>query len=198
MIEIWKNKIELLAYQTTKDGNTECGDSYYYIATDEYFICVLADGLGSGKYANESSVAVVETVEQYHHKDVDTIMDLCNRALFHKRGAAVSVLKVFFSRRKFEYSAVGNIRFFLYSPDGKLTYPLPVTGFLSGKPQVFHTQQYSYEPESKFLLYSDGFDIHGVKALLSSFKSTQLIGDELKRDFKNTGDDATFILGSLL
>jgi phosphoserine phosphatase RsbX len=198
MIKNLQNKLELLAYQTTKDGNEECGDSYYYKVTEDYFICVLADGLGSGKYANEASTAVVTAVEQNHHEDVDTLMDRCNKALYHKRGAAVSILKVFFSKEEFVYSGVGNIRFILYSPQGKLTYPLPVTGYLSGKPQVFHTQSYCYEPESKFLIYSDGFDILGVKKLLNSYKSTQLIADELRRDFKNVMDDATFILGSLL
>ncbi|PLR95570.1 PP2C family serine/threonine-protein phosphatase [Bacillus sp. T33-2] len=193
-----KDKLELYAHQTTKEGKLECGDSYYYTATDDYFVCVLADGLGSGRYAHEASAAVVSVVEQHHHEDVDTLMKYCNNILVQKRGAAVSILKVYFHSREFVYSCVGNIRFFLYSPNGKLTYPLPVTGYLSGKPQIFHTQRFVYEPSSKFLIYSDGFDIHGAKSLLKGYLSVESIANEIKREYKNTMDDATFIIGSLL
>lgn len=198
MIENLGDKLELFVHQTTKAGNTECGDSYFYKATDEYFICVIADGLGSGKYANEASTAVITVVEQYHHEELDQLMDRCNTVLLQKRGAAVSVLKFYFNKNEFVYSGVGNIRFFLYSPEGKLTYPLPVTGYLSGRPQKFHTQRFTYEPESKFLIYSDGYNISGAKSLLKGYRSTEAIADEIKRNNIDGIDDATFILGSLL
>ncbi|WP_210367159.1 PP2C family serine/threonine-protein phosphatase [Bacillus sp. REN3] len=198
MIQQLKDKIELYAYQTIKEGKSECGDSYFYTATDEYFVCVLADGLGSGPYAHEASAAVVNVVEEHHHEDVNTLMRYCNNTLVQKRGAAVSIFKVYFEAREFVYSCVGNIRFFLYSPKGKLTYPLPVTGYLSGKPQVFHTQRFMFEPGSKFLIYSDGFDIHGAKSLLKGYRSIAAIAEEIKSIYKNTNDDATFIVGSLL
>lgn len=198
MIENLGDKLELFVHQTTKAGNTECGDSYFYKATDEYFICVIADGLGSGKYANEASTAVITVVEQYHHEELDQLMDRCNTVLLQKRGAAVSVLKFYFNKNEFVYSGVGNIRFFLYSPEGKLTYPLPVTGYLSGRPQTFNTQRFTYEPESKFLIYSDGYNISGAKSLLKGYRSTEAIADEIKRNNIDGIDDATFILGSLL
>lgn len=198
MIQKFKDKIELYAYQTIKEGKIECGDGYYFTATDEYFVCVLADGLGSGQYAHEASAAVVAVVEEHHHEDVDTLMRHCNSVLVQKRGAAVSIFKVYFDVREFVYSCVGNIRFFLYSPNGKLTYPLPVTGYLSGKPQVFHTQRFIFEPDSKFLIYSDGFDIHGAKSLLKGYRSVAAIAEQIKGDYENSMDDATFIVGSLL
>ena len=138
------------------------------------------------------------SVEEHHHEDVDTLMRYCNNVLVQKRGAAVSIFKVFFETREFIYSCVGNIRFFLYSPNGKLTYPLPVTGYLSGKPQVFHTQRFVFESESKFLIYSDGFDIHGAKSLLKSYRSVAAIAEQIKSEYDNSLDDATFIVGSLL
>ncbi|MEH7885577.1 SpoIIE family protein phosphatase [Bacillus sp. JJ1609] len=198
MIQQFNDKIELYAYQTIKEGKLECGDSYFYTATDDYFVCVVADGLGSGQYAHEASAAVVAVVEEHHHEDVDTLMKYCNNILVQKRGAAVSIFKVFFDTNEFVYSCVGNIRFFLYSPNGKLTYPLPVTGYLSGKPQVFHTQRFVFEPESKFLIYSDGFDIHGAKSLLKGYRSVAAIAEQIKSDYENSMDDATFIVGSLL
>lgn len=190
-----EDAVEVFAHQRTKEGNEYCGDGYFYTCTDQYFICVLADGLGSGINAFNSAAAVIDIVEQYHQEDVDAIMHRCNKALFEKRGAAVAVFKVYFTKKEFAYSCVGNIRFFLYSSSGKLTYPLPVTGYLSGKPQTFRTQVYPYEQDSKFLLYSDGFHFQGLKTVLNAEKPLQTIAEEIRK--KPSSEDATFIIGSL-
>ncbi|MFE8703036.1 PP2C family serine/threonine-protein phosphatase [Cytobacillus sp. FJAT-54145] len=193
-----KQRIEVIAHQTTKQGKTQCGDDYYFSENQDYFICVLADGLGSGPNAFESSSEVIKVVKNYHHEDVNSMMTRCNDVLFQKRGAAVAILKVDYKNNEFIYSCVGNIRFFLYSSMGKLTYPLPVTGYLSGKPQRFNTQRFPYESSSKFLLYSDGFDVQGVKGLLKSYSSIENIAEEIKSKYSSSADDATFIIGNLL
>ncbi len=189
--------IEVIVQQTTKEGKYECGDSYYYILQDDYFTCVVADGLGSGKLANEASSAVVDVVQQYHNEEVEELMKKCNQALFQKRGAAVAVLKVFFHTKEFYYSCVGNIRFFLYSDKGELTYPLPVSGYLSGKPVRFNTKRYSYQANSKFLIHSDGITPNGIKSLLSSGLSNECIANQLRERFTSKMDDSTFIIGTL-
>ncbi|WP_282156220.1 PP2C family serine/threonine-protein phosphatase [Cytobacillus gottheilii] len=198
MTEMLNDKVEVVAFQTAKKGKDYCGDSYYYVATDEYYICVLADGLGSGQYANEASAAVTDIVEKHHNLDVDSLMNLCNQALLQKRGAAVSICKFSFAEKELTYSCVGNIRFFLYSQSEKLTYPLPVTGYLSGRKQTFNTQRFKYENKSKFLVYSDGINITGVKDLLKPFVPICHIAETIKKESATNDDDATFIIGSLL
>lgn len=191
-------KLELIAFQTTKEGKSICGDSYYFYVTEEYLICAIADGLGSGEHAHKASNAVVRIIENNHHEDVETLMELSNKILFGKRGAAVLIFKVFFKSNQLVCSCVGNIRFFLYSPAGKLTYPLPVTGYLSGKPQKFRTQRFTYDEKSKFLIFSDGFQIQGAKALLQQHKPVKSVAEIIYSTFKNNSDDATCIIGSLL
>ncbi|WP_080848784.1 PP2C family serine/threonine-protein phosphatase [Cytobacillus gottheilii] len=198
MIDRLNDKVEVLAFQTAKKGKDYCGDSYFYIATDEYYICVLADGLGSGQYANEASAAVTDIVEKHHDMDIDSLMNLCNKALVHKRGAAVSIFKFSFAEKVLTYSCVGNIRFFLYSQSEKLTYPLPVTGYLSGRKQNFNTQRFKYEENSKFLVFSDGINITGVKDLLKPFVPLCHIAETIKKESVTMDDDATFIIGNLL
>lgn len=198
MNQFSKDNIEVFAHQSSKEGKAFCGDSYFYMATDDYFVCILADGLGSGKYAFEASSAAVAIVENHHHEDVDTLMRLCNQSMLAKRGAAVSILKVYFQSREFVYSCVGNIRFFLYSPQGKLTYPLPVTGYLSGRPQTYHTQRFSYVPHSKFLIFSDGYELQGIKTLLNGVLPIETIANEIRTNHTKANDDSTFIIGSLL
>ncbi|KWW12672.1 phosphoserine phosphatase [Peribacillus simplex] len=176
-----------------------CGDDYFFLHTKEYFVCVLADGLGSGKYAYESSHAVIEEVKRNHELDVESLMAVCNQVLIDKRGAAVSILKIFYEKNEFVYSSVGNIRFFLYNPKvDKLVYPLPVTGYLSGRKQKYRTERYKYEPDAKFILYSDGLELKGAKSFLKRQAPIELNAKSILESSPATADDTTFILGSLL
>ncbi|PJN91086.1 phosphoserine phosphatase [Bacillus sp. mrc49] len=176
-----------------------CGDDYFFLHTKEYFVCVLADGLGSGKYAYESSHAVIEEVKRNHELDVESLMAVCNQVLIDKRGAAVSILKIFYEKNEFVYSSVGNIRFFLYNPKvDKLVYPLPVTGYLSGRKQKYRTERYKYEPNAKFILHSDGLELKGAKSFLKRQAAIDLNAKSILESSPATADDTTFILGSLL
>ncbi|KKB39755.1 PP2C family serine/threonine-protein phosphatase [Bacillus thermotolerans] len=197
MAHLQNEHLEVVAKKSAKNDNRFCGDSYYIHMTDEYLICVLADGLGSGEFAYHSSNAVVKAVEEHHVESVDSLMNISNRVLYQKRGAAVGILKVYFDTQEFEYSCVGNIRFYLYTDEGKLTYPLPVTGYLSGRPQKYRTQRFSYESNCKFLLHSDGLNLLNVKNMLKN-RSVQQISAILQEESLRSNDDATYIVGSLL
>ncbi|MCJ7842201.1 phosphoserine phosphatase [Lederbergia sp. NSJ-179] len=198
MIHVKNSHLEAHAFQTAKDNNVYCGDGFYLNLQNDYFLCVLADGLGSGRYAYEAAKAVTSVVESNPEESVDTLMDYCNKVLLRTRGAAVGILKVDFQKREFAYSCVGNIRFYVYTPAGKLIYPLPVTGYLSGRPQNFHTHLYSYEGQSKFLIHSDGFINIKTRDLLGGKHSVWTMTDQLKAKQINTTDDMSFIVGTLL
>ncbi|MBU8880534.1 SpoIIE family protein phosphatase [Bacillus sp. FJAT-29790] len=189
--------IQSLAYQIQKEGNVCNGDSFFIKATEDYFICLVADGLGSGLNAHASSNAIREVVKQYHHEEVEVLIDICNKELKNKRGATVSILKVNFLHKKFTYSSVGNIRFILYSPSDQFIYPLPVFGFLSGKPQKYRIDTFSYEKGSKFIIHTDGIYIPAVKQLLRSVRTIEDMSNYLKMYTKTRNDDLTYIIGQL-
>ncbi len=192
------NRVQLIASQSPKQGKLLCGDDYFFEVTDDYFICVLADGLGSGEFAHESSRAVTNVVREFQGADVGEIMERCNQALVRKRGAAVAIFKVDFKKKEFQYSCVGNIRFYLYPPDDKMIYPLPVTGYLSGRKQRFHTQRFTYIPATKFFIHSDGFEMKGTKNFLRNSGSLEETARKLESQNSAINDDVTFIFGSLL
>ncbi|WP_062350885.1 PP2C family serine/threonine-protein phosphatase [Bacillus kwashiorkori] len=199
MKRIVEKKINLLVSQMVKKGNDVNGDSYFYYVDDDVFVCVLADGLGSGEGAFESSSIVIETVKENPHLDVVTLMEFCNEALFLKRGAAVTILKFHFDKKQFDYCSIGNIRFTMYSPSGKFTHPLPVTGYICGKPLTFRKQTFSYEPLSLFLFYTDGLEINNSKEVLSKYNTVDSIANKVTADYmKKNNDDITFIVGKLL
>lgn len=192
------SRVQLIASQSPKQGKLLCGDDYFFEVTDDYFICVIADGLGSGEFAHESSRAVTNVVREFQSEEVEAIMERCNKALLKKRGAAVAIFKVDFKKKELHYSCVGNIRFYLYPPNGKMIYPLPVTGFLSGRKQRFHTQRFTYVPASKFFIHSDGFEMKGTKDFLRSSGSLEETARKLERQNSASNDDITIIFGSLL
>lgn len=199
MLELESNRhIKALAYQIQKEGNSCNGDSFFIKATEDYFICAVADGLGSGPDAYASSHAIREVVEKHHDEEVEVLLDDCNQVLKEKRGAAVSILKVNFSQTEFTYSSVGNICFVVYCPSGRVIYPLPVTGYLSGKPQKYRSDTFSYEKNAKFILHTDGLAIPAIKPLLSGFCTIEDIAAHLDQYIKSRHDDLTYIVGQLL
>ena len=70
-------------------------------------------------------------------------------------------------------------------------------GYLSGRPQKLRTQLYTYVEDDLFLIHSDGVDLRNPKAMMRK----AAVPEQLYRDILasiQTGDDATFITGSLL
>ncbi|HSJ38990.1 MAG TPA: PP2C family serine/threonine-protein phosphatase [Planococcus sp. (in: firmicutes)] len=198
MEKIRHQYIDACIFNEAKKGNFESGDSYHTVLTEDYFICSVADGLGSGPVARESSQVIPQILREHHHEPIDSLMKRFNDLMVQKRGAAVAIFKVDFKNKTLEYSCVGNIRFYLYRKQSdEMIYPLPVMGYLSGRPQKLNTQLYTYMEGDLFLIHSDGVELRNPKSLMRrSGVPEQLYFDILATI--QTGDDATFITGSLL
>lgn len=189
--------VEAYIYQQSKNGNADSGDAYYIHSERDYFICAIADGLGSGSIAKESAEIIPQVLEKYHHESPDDLLLRCNKLMFHKRGAAVGIVKVYFEQQILEYSCVGNIRLYILQSNGQMNYPLPVMGYLSGRPQSLRTQRYPYRSGDRFFLHSDGVTLRSPKKYLQE----NVTPYQLYRNIEKTidrADDATFIAASLL
>src|SRR5699024_8740032 len=104
-----ERKMQVAIYQRAKQNNYYCGDSYFYTETENEFICALADGLGSGEYAKESSQTVIDIIRSHSGKNVEQLVKECNRQLSGKRGVVLGVLKINFSEQSYSFSSIGNI-----------------------------------------------------------------------------------------
>ncbi|WP_338779506.1 PP2C family serine/threonine-protein phosphatase [Metabacillus sp. FJAT-52054] len=198
MIERETNeRVRALAFQLQKKGKVLCGDSFFMKTTEDYFVCSLADGLGSGELAHESSQAISDLVEMHHEENVEQLLIRCNQALKEKRGATVSIFKMAFADQQLSYGSIGNIRFVLYNPAGDFVYPLPVLGYMSGKPQKFKINSYSYQPGAKFIVHSDGLKISAIKSLLRDYDTVEHISDALESYTLDRDDDLTYIVGQI-
>ncbi|HET7626923.1 MAG TPA: SpoIIE family protein phosphatase [Bacillales bacterium] len=201
MIENYRfDKMRVSAFQLAKQGETQCGDSYYMMETNDYFLCMLADGLGSGPDAKKASQKAVSIVRENPDDDVETLVEKCNCGLRNERGAVLSVFKIDFHKGLLEFSGVGNIRFVFYPPNEKAVYPIPKIGFLSGKRFSARVQTFSFPKHSSFVIYSDGLGSVGAKYPSSCMNVTDVerISECVAAyvmDDARSSDDVTFIVG---
>lgn len=191
-------KVELFVFQEAKSGNLESGDTYYVFQNEHFMLCAIADGLGNGPVAKESADIIPEILEQYPEETLDELLLRCNERMYQKRGAAVAIVKIDYNAREISYSCVGNIKFYMYKHEiDKMIYPLPVMGYLSGRKQKINTQTYAYSQNELFMLHSDGVIMKSPKSLMKKASNAKCLYNSML-DLIEHGDDATFIVGSLL
>ncbi|MFD2043842.1 SpoIIE family protein phosphatase [Ornithinibacillus salinisoli] len=189
-----QTKVQVAVYQKPKKGNTCCGDSYYYIETENAFVCALADGLGSGVYAKESSDVVINIIKENVHDHVEELVKKCNVELFGKRGVVLGIFKIDYIVRNYSFSSIGNIGFISITKDKKKKRNIPNSGYLSGFRKKFKILQENLEAQMNFVMFTDGvtncelssnFYIHSdVDDITKSFE----VQSDSKRD-----DDTTLI-----
>ena len=197
MMEITNEYVEAYVYQSAKDGNRESGDTYFIHSEEDYFICAIADGLGNGPVARQSAQIVPQVLKEHHEETIDELLSRCNEHMVGKRGAAVAIVKVNYKIKSIQYSCVGNVRFYMRHGKEKMIYPLPVMGYLSGRPQKLKMQEFDYEQGDLFFLHSDGVTLRSPKASLSKTSCPYELYHSVKQTIEQS-DDATFIVGSLL
>lgn len=197
-METFENEhVEAYIFQQSKKGNRDSGDTYYIHSEEDYFICAIADGLGSGPVAKESADVIPQVMEMYHHESPDDLLLRFNKQMMHKRGAAVGIVKVYFAQQTLEYSCVGNVRLYILQANGQMLYPLPVMGYLSGRPQSPRTQRYPYTKNDRFFLHSDGVNLRSPKKYLQENSTPYQLYKKIETTI-GENDDATFIAASLL
>ncbi|WLR58190.1 PP2C family serine/threonine-protein phosphatase [Guptibacillus hwajinpoensis] len=189
-------KLTVAAYQKPKAGNQMCGDSYYVAETSDYFICAVADGLGSGDMAKDSSLAAINVVKEYQDEDVEALMKRANEEMRGKRGCVLSIFKLDLKTRQLEYSGIGNINLIIYQPDGKIIRPISYSGYLSGKLQKVKVQSIDYPSGSSFVTYSDGVQISSKNySMIARFDSVKESFQHLTNALPSTNDDITLLVG---
>lgn len=197
MEKIKTDYLELYIYQAPKAGNIESGDAYFVHTAEDYCLFAIADGLGHGPIARQSAEIIPTVLQEFHHESLDEMLSRCNEYMVQKRGAAVALVKVDYKHKTIEYSCVGNVRFYMLTGGEKMIYPLPVMGYLSGRPQRLRTQKYTYKQGDVFFLHSDGVVLQSPKSMLKESLGAHEVYRNVAYNVENN-DDATFITGNLL
>lgn len=149
-------KIQVAIYQKAKSNNYYCGDSYFYTETENEFVCALADGLGSGEFAKESSQVVIDIIRNNIHGTVEQLVKKSNKQLLGKRGVVLGILKIDFKAQSYSFSSIGNIGIMTITNCNKKKRNIPNAGYLAGYHRSFKVTQEKLEPNMKFIMFSDG------------------------------------------
>lgn len=186
--------VAISIYQKAKKGNYYCGDSYYYKETENEFICALADGLGSGEMARESSQAVMDVIEQYPNLEIESIIKKCNNALLGKRGVVLGILKIDLQMKSYSYSSIGNIGVITIDLEGNRKRNIPLGGYLAGYPKKMRVSRGKAEEGMVFLMFSDGVLDRQLSAKHTSANSIKMITEQYKEHYGQSRDDDTTLI----
>ncbi|WP_054704205.1 PP2C family serine/threonine-protein phosphatase [Bacillus sp. JCM 19041] len=195
MVTYYKdNYTDIATVQRTKPGNLVCGDAHIVMQTEEYSICAVVDGLGSGRGAHESAEKAVQAIKEHHKETTVEILQHCNTSLSNERGAVITLLHIDYVNSLLTYSNYGNIGFILYYPDGTVIQPMPKRGYLCGRKQKIDSEQYEYKAGSTFVMFSDGVEkLPSKQSLVTHFEDSDVISEKLY----SVNDDATLMVGKL-
>jgi len=193
MSEMNKEKIDVDFYHEIKSGEKESGDSFFYAIYEHMFICVIADGLGSGQLAKESSEIVVQFIKENPLLDDQSIVALTNKHLFKKRGVVLGILRIQMDKGEYVYSSIGNIGLIVIDENNNRERNIPKHGYLSNRP--CELKQISGKvSRANFILYSDGVsDNELTRETFQYGKPSQLI-ETFKRHISHTRSDDTTLI----
>ncbi|WP_240377443.1 SpoIIE family protein phosphatase [Bacillus piscicola] len=198
MKEATNLSVEVATFQQRKKGNACCGDAYRIIETDRYFLCALADGLGSGDGAHRSAEKAMQAVEEYQKEEVDAILKACNQALHGERGVVITVLKVDLAKRELVYGNVGNISTYFFTSDHTMQRPLPSAGYLSGRKINYRIEILPLPDNFSFVLHSDGIRLsHSEQQVMKRLFSLEATVKYFEKKAHQQNDDVTVIAGFL-
>ncbi|MEQ6376715.1 PP2C family serine/threonine-protein phosphatase [Bacillaceae bacterium S4-13-58] len=187
-------KVQVDVYQRPKSGNHECGDSYVYYESDNQFICALADGLGSGRFAKESSEIVVDVIRSNAHHSIEELIIKCNEVLLSKRGVVLGIIKIDFDKQRFSYTTVGNIGIIVVDHSGKKVRNIPNAGYLSGYARPYKIKHETLPKDALFLMYSDGVNERFFHDRSINSRSCKEIIDYFKGVYGDQIDDDTTLI----
>ncbi|GAB2555672.1 SpoIIE family protein phosphatase [Gracilibacillus alcaliphilus] len=186
--------VEISTFQKPKQGNFFCGDSYYYKEFPDRFICALADGLGSGECAQESSRIVMDVIKRNEHDSVTEMMKKSNQKLLGKRGAVLGVLQLDFVNKRYVYSSIGNIGLMIVTANSIKKRNIPQSGYLSGYDRPYREMADDLEDNMIFIMFSDGVTAKELATPHFLEKEVQRITDTYANFYQNSLDDDTTLI----
>ena len=186
--------VHISVYQKEKAGNYYCGDSYYYTETADGFLCVVADGLGSGEVAKESSQAVIDTIKEHPHASGDVLVKLLNQALIGKRGVVLGILRLNYHEKMYSYTSIGNIGLMTIDQATLKKRNIPIPGYLGVYPRKMKEVRDTLEEGTLFAVFSDGVHAKELSHVLFQSDDVHDITDQFHDTMIDKRDDDTTLL----
>lgn len=187
-------EVRVATFQKEKFGEDYCGDRYYFTECEQGFICVVADGLGSGEIAGESSQAVIDVIKDSIDISDRDLVTKCAQKLAGKRGTVLGVLRIDFNKQKYTYSSIGNISLVIAMNRKRRNRVIPKPGFLGNYERELKVVTGDLEKNMSFLMFTDGvLDQEFSKLCLFDENVDEIIKTFSHISNKEREDDTTLI-----
>jgi anti-sigma regulatory factor (Ser/Thr protein kinase) len=142
-------------------GETECGDAYGVLRTDDTVTAVFCDGLGHGPLAAAAAAAALAAVLSEPPTESATewatepaaLLERAHRRMSGTRGGAVAVVQV--SGQRARFAGLGNVAAFILSAGSRKSM-LSVPGIAGYQARAFRQFEYEVPPGAAVILHSDG------------------------------------------
>lgn len=195
------NLVEWGVAERRMPGETLSGDLYLVKLLETGVLLAVADGLGHGEAAAEAARLALKTVEEYSHKPLVEVMEICSRKLRGTRGVVMSLAVVNIMDNSMEWLGVGNVEGVLVrsAPDGKPAREslLLSCGVVGGQLPPLRTAVLELVRGDTLVFATDGIE-PGFEGSIVPFKGPQEAAHEiLARDGLET-DDALVLVATFL
>jgi len=148
-------------------GETECGDAYGVLRTDDTVTAVFCDGLGHGPLAAAAAAAALAAVlgdpnagpaagpatVPASTAEPAALLERAHRRMSGTRGGAVAVVQV--SGQLARFAGLGNVAGFILSAGSRKSM-LSVPGIAGYQARAFRQFEYEVPPGAAVILHSDG------------------------------------------
>jgi anti-sigma regulatory factor (Ser/Thr protein kinase) len=195
-----RTQVEFSAISVPAPGETECGDAWQLLISDNNLAALMVDGLGHGPLA---AVAAAEALAVFGDGQFDAparYFETAKAPLSTTRGAAIAFAQVDLCRQDLAYMGVGNIAGSLIGISANKSRSLPSHNGIVGLP-VRKLQQFDFQWQDGDLLimHSDGLNTRWNLADFPGIAraDTAVIAALLYREAKRGNDDATVLVARL-
>jgi anti-sigma regulatory factor (Ser/Thr protein kinase) len=134
-------------------GETECGDIFGALDTDDAVTGVLCDGLGHGPLAAIAAAEAVKAVLESPADAPAVLVERAHRRMNHTRGGAIGVVRV--ARGVVQFAGLGNIAAMILT-DGARQSMISVPGIAGHQARTIRQFEYAAPTGAAIVLHSDG------------------------------------------
>jgi anti-sigma regulatory factor (Ser/Thr protein kinase) len=134
-------------------GETECGDAFCVVETDDTVTAVLCDGLGHGPLAAAASAAALAAVLDQPAGEPAALLERVHRRMSGTRGGAVGIAAIAGDVARF--AGLGNVAASILS-SGTRKSMLSIPGIAGYQARTIRQFEYEVPPGAAVILHSDG------------------------------------------
>ena len=174
---------------------TQSGDTWAALRSENRVTITIADGLGHGEGAADASIRAVRAFKEANqHPPVDIIRTM-HQSLRATRGAAVGLARVHLDQSSIEYAGIGNISGTVFG-DETVIRMVSIPGIVGHEMRKVQPFSYRWTAESTLVMHSDGLSANwALKSYVGlEQRDPMVIAGVLFRDHCRRTDDATVVV----